>query len=146
LGPLLLREIAELRGLGPLEPFLPVNGIQPLKEKATWTELRAFGERSRERRVRAFEMFAERGAYPDAHARPDLPWEELADHLIETVIRRAIQHDLRMGSRGGKRDEHLLEAVFRLACRYTGQAPGIAIWVDEIRRALGAEVGGQRVA
>ena len=52
-----------------------------------------------------------------------MPWEKIADFLNDTVVRRAIQHDLRMGPRGQKRDEHLLEEVFRLACRYIGQTP-----------------------
>jgi predicted AAA+ superfamily ATPase len=77
--------------------------------------------------------------------RPDQPWEKVADLLGETVIRRAIQHDLRMGPRGQKRDEHLLEEVFRLACRYVGQSPSQALYLDEIRRAMNANIGWQRV-
>jgi predicted AAA+ superfamily ATPase len=80
-----------------------------------------------------------------AHARADLPWEQVADHLNETVIRRAIVHDLRQGPRGRKRDEQLLEEVFRLACRYAGQSPTQALYLDEIRRAMNANIGWQRV-
>jgi predicted AAA+ superfamily ATPase len=65
--------------------------------------------------------------------------------LNETVIRRAIQHDLRMGPRGAKRDEHLLEEVFRLACRYVGQSPAQGLYLDEVRRAMNANVGWQRI-
>ena len=50
-----------------------------------------------------------------------------------------------MGSRGVKRDENLLEEVFRLACRYVGQSPKQALYLDEIQRALDANVGWQRV-
>ena len=52
------------------------------------------------------------GAYPIAQEKYETPWHELADYLNETVIERAIQHDLRMGPRGQKRDEKLLEEVF----------------------------------
>jgi len=42
-------------------------------------------------------------------------------------------------------DEHLLEEVFRLTCRYAGQAPGQALYVEEIRRTTNANIGWQRI-
>ncbi|MCG3127577.1 MAG: Lysine--tRNA ligase [Phycisphaerae bacterium] len=83
----------------------------------------------------AFEEFSARGAYPIAQARPEEPWERVADFLRETVILRAIQHDLRLGPRGQKRDENLLAEVFRLACRYIGQSPKQALYLEELRTA-----------
>jgi predicted AAA+ superfamily ATPase len=145
MGPLLLREIAVLREFGMLAGLLPHNGLGVLRDKNFWVKLRQYGEANRDVRLAAFAAFSERGAYPVAQARPDRPWEEVADLLNETVIRRAIQHDLRMGPRGAKRDEHLLEQVFRLACRYIGQSPAQALYLDEIRRAMNANVGWQRV-
>ena len=145
MGPLLLREIAQIRGFGAIPPLLPDNGLTPLKEKATWAALRDLGTAHAEVRHRAFQAFSDRGAYPVAQARSDRPWEEIAESLNETVVRRAIVHDLRTGPRGRKRDEHLLEEVFRLACRYAGQAPGQALYLDEIRRAMNANIGWQRV-
>jgi len=108
MGPLLLRELAEIRGFGALVPHLPANGLAPLRNKQFWLDLRAHGEVQRGLRRIAFEAFCERGAYPAAHAHAEQPWERVADLLNETVIRRAIQHDLRLGPRGKKRDEHLL--------------------------------------
>ncbi|MDE2082814.1 MAG: ATP-binding protein [Burkholderiales bacterium] len=145
LGPLLLREIIELRGLGQIPAYHPPNGLGPLKDKDFWLGLREFGERHQALRDQAFTLFSGRGGYPVAHKAADEPWERVADQLVETVVRRAIQHDLRMGSRGVKRDENLLEEVFRLACRYVGQSPKQALYLDEIRQALDANVGWQRV-
>jgi predicted AAA+ superfamily ATPase len=145
MGPLLLREIAELRGLGSRSALLPANGMAPLKEKSFWQELRVLGETHRQMRDAAFQAFSDRGAYPVAHAGPDHPWEQVADFLNETVIRRAIQHDLRRSPKGQKRDEHLLEEVFRLCCRYTGQAPTPALYLEEVKRAMHANIGPQRV-
>jgi predicted AAA+ superfamily ATPase len=145
MGALLLREIAEFRGGDKLKPLLPANGVAPLKDKAFWQELRAYGETHKGVRNAAFQAFSERGAYPVAQARVDEPWERVADFLNETVIRRAIQHDLRLGGNGQKRDEHLLEEVFRLACRYAGQAPTPAFYLEEIKRAMHANIGPQRV-
>jgi len=108
--------------------------------------LRVFGEKHKALRQAAFTAFSERGAYPVAQAHGAMPWEKIADFLNETVVRRAIQHDLRMGPRGQKRDEHLLEEVFRLACRYIGQTPSQALYLDEVRQAMNANIGWQRIA
>jgi predicted AAA+ superfamily ATPase len=145
MGPLFLREILEIRGEGTLEAPLPFNGLAPLKDKNFWLDLKHLGQEHQRQRDRAFAVFSERGAYPIAHARPDASWEELAALLTETVIRWAIQHDLRTGPRGRKRDEHLLEEVFRLACRYIGQSPRQGLYMDEIKQAMHANIGWQRI-
>ncbi len=145
LGPLLLREIAALRFGVNVPPVLPANGVEALKEQDFWREVRAHGERYREVRDKAFAAFSERGGYPMAQANPDTPWAQIADQLNETVVERAIRHDLRVGSRGKKRDPRLLEEVFHLACRYAGQTPGRNIFVSELREALGANIGWGRI-
>lgn len=128
-----------------MAPFLPYNGLGSLKEKAFWHELRSFGETHRFTRDMAFTAFSEVGAYPLAHKQLDSTWDEVSAQLVETVVRRAIQHDLRIGERGRRRDETLLEEVFKLACRYAGQSPGQALYLDEVRRALDANIGWQRI-
>ncbi len=145
LGTLLLREIAGIRFGSEIEPHLPVNGLEPLLHQDFWRELRNYGASHQESRDRAFKAFSERGGYPMAQARADVPWSEVADQLNETVIQRAIQHDLRMGSKGVKRDAQLLEEVFRLTCRYAGQSPSQAIFVQEVKQALQANIGWQRI-
>lgn len=145
LGPLSLHEIAALGGWGEGSPLLPLNGLGALKKREFWEELRQQGQRQRTVRDKAFAAFSERGGYPVAQARADRPWEEVADQLNETVIRRVIQHDLRLGERGRKRDQTLLEEIFRLCCRYAGQSPGPAVFTQELRVALSANVGWQRV-
>lgn len=145
LGTFLLREIAELQGLEKITPMLALNGLKELTRKDFWGSVRENGEKYRKTRDRAFELFSERGGYPVAQARIDRPWGEVADQLNETVIRRVIQHDLRIGERGRKRDQDLLEELFRLCCRYIGQAPGQALFITELRRALTANVGWNRI-
>lgn len=145
MGPLHLREIAELRGFGKLDTFLPVNGLAPLKKKDTWKKLVEFGIKHKKIRQKAFAAFSERGAYPVAHAKAKQSWEAIADFLVETVIKRAISHDLRMGAKGQRRDEHLLEEVFHLACEYIGQSPSQALYIDEIKRALKTDIGWQKI-
>ncbi|MHB1699484.1 MAG: ATP-binding protein [Acidobacteriaceae bacterium] len=144
MGPLLLREIAELR-TGSAIPAYFSNGLSAFKQKDFWSDLGSFCATNRSARDIAFSAFSDRGAYPVAQIRIDEPWELIADFLNETVIRRAIQHDLRMGSRGQMRDEHLLEEVFRLTCRYAGQSPKPAAYLAEIQQSMGANIGQQRV-
>jgi predicted AAA+ superfamily ATPase len=145
IGTLLLREIAGLRFREDVGPLLPANGLEPLLKQEFWTGISAHGRKHRTARDRAFKAFSDRGGYPLVHAAPDVPWPEVADQLNENVVRRVIQHDLRLGERGRKRDPALLEEVFRLACRYAGQAPSQATLVSEIRQALRANIGWQRI-
>jgi predicted AAA+ superfamily ATPase len=145
LGTLLLREIAGLRFGTELPALLPENGLDAVLRLDFWRELVGHAARHRDTRNRAFEAFSQRGGYPMVHARPDVPWPEVADQLNENVIRRVIQHDLRIGERGRKRDPNLLEEVFRLACRYAGQAPSQATLVSEIKQVLRANIGWQRI-
>jgi predicted AAA+ superfamily ATPase len=145
LGTLRLGEISALRGWGDLQPLLPINGLKELTNRRFWEEVCVYGRKNHEVRNRAFTAFSERGGYPVAHIRTDRPWEEIADYLNETIIRRVVRHDLRLGERGRKRDQNLLEELFRLCCRYAGQSPRPAIFVQELQRALSANVGIQRV-
>lgn len=145
LGPLRLREVAGLSLKRDLPEYLPENGLEPWTRKETWRELQHFGVANAPLRDAAFERWAERGGYPLVHEFADEPWADLADRLVETVVNRAIQHDLRQGERGRKRDETLLKEVFRIACRYTGQCPSQAVFVHDIQSALGANIGVQRI-
>ena len=145
LGPLLLREIAQLR-FGTVENACWTdNGLDSIIKPEFWHAAVAQAKRESTIRHQAFQAFSERGAYPIAQVQPDTPWHELADYLNETVIKRAIQHDLRMGPRGQKRDDKLLEEVFRLGCRYAGQSPGQNVFVPEIQQALGGNIGWNRI-
>jgi hypothetical protein len=145
MGPLLLREIAQLQGSGTLDALLPENGLAPLKQQHFWQEVRAFGEQHAAVRHQAFAAFAARGGYPVAQMRTDQPWESMADFLNETIIRRVIQHDLRAGAQGRRRNASLLEAVFRLVCRYVGQSPAPHLYLEELSRVLHAQLRWQRV-
>ena len=145
LGSLLLREIHGLRWGTEIQPLPPDNGLESLTRPDWWRELAAHGVHHQAMRDKAFQAFSERGGYPIAHARAEIPWAEVADQLNETVISRVIQHDLRLGERGRRRDADLLDAVFRLACRYAGQAPGQTTFVAELRDTLNANIGWRRI-
>lgn len=145
MGPLLVREIGELRGHGQVKAYLPFNGLEPLRRKEFWRGLRDYGDTHREFRHASFSDLSRWGAYPLAHAKADVEWDTVAAALNETVVLRAIQHDLRMGPKGAKRDEVLLREVFRLCCRYIGQAPAQTALLQEVQQGMHANVGWQRI-
>lgn len=144
-GTLSLTEIATLRGLDLGPPFLEDNGLEVLTHASFWRDLREFGLSRKLIRDQAFAAFSDRGGYPLVHLRAEVPWEVVADQLNETVIKRVIQHDLRVGDRGRKRDAPLLEELFRQCCRYAGQAPSVRLFAREAQRVLEANVGVQRI-
>lgn len=144
-GPLRLVEIAALRGFGGLEPAQRENGWADWLEPGFWASLRVSALRQAEIRDAAFAALSERGAYPFAHRSAGVPWPEIADHLNETVVKRVIQHDLRLGERGRKRDPQLLEEVFRMACRWIGQAPNPATLAREAQLQFQSGIGLQRI-
>ena len=144
-GTLSLTEIGAIRNMQSPGAFLPDNGISKLKQQSFWSDLKLFGITNEPFASEVFTAFSERGAYPIAHLRADAPWELVADQLNETVIRRVIKHDLRLGEKGRKRDPQLLEELFRLCCRYAGQAVSISKLTQEIQRVLNANIGIQRV-
>jgi predicted AAA+ superfamily ATPase len=144
-GTLSLTEIGSIRKLNTPQPFLPDHGVARLKSKSFWEALAQYSHTHQQFIDDAFEAFSARGAYPIAHLRANAPWELVADQLNETVIKRVIQHDLRLGEKGRKRDPQLLEELFRLCCRYAGQAPSIGKLTQEIQAVLNANIGPQRV-
>lgn len=144
-GVLSLTEIARFHGIALGNPWLAANGLDPLLRLEFWRDLVAHGRREQSARDDAFHWFSIRGGYPFAHQHADVEWAQVADQLNENVIRRVIQHDLRVGERGRKRDAALLEELFRLACRYIGQSPTAQTLAREAQRALQANVGLQRI-
>jgi predicted AAA+ superfamily ATPase len=144
-GPLRLAEIAALREFGSILPFQEDNGWAEWLQPTFWRDLVSHVQSHGAPVSAAFAAFSERGAYPLAQAHPGLPWPDVAEQLNETVVRQVVEHDLRVGERGRRRDPQLLEEVFRMACRYLGQAPNPALLASEAQRALAANVGVQRI-
>ncbi|MBI2949732.1 MAG: ATP-binding protein [Verrucomicrobia bacterium] len=144
-GPLRLAEIAQLRGLGRLTPVQDENSWDQWTQPDFWHQVRSTGVQQALVRDAAYSAFSERGAYPFCHVHADLAWAEVSDQLKQTVINRVIQFDLRLGEKGRKRDRHLLEEVFRLACRYVGQSPNPATLAREAEFSLKIKTGPQRI-
>lgn len=145
MGPLALREISGIRTGSSAQAYWGDDANGQLGQLEFWQGALAHAAKEREPRRAAFQAFSERGGYPFAHEAKDASWTDLAAFLNETVISRALQHDLRIGERGRRRDERLLEEVFRLSCRYAGQTPGQAAFIPELQGVLNANIGYNRV-
>ncbi len=145
IGPLRLSEIGRLSDVN-LPPFSFPNGRNGFNKIEFWKELVEHGRKYSKARDRIFKLFSERGGYPAAQERHDIKWPEIAKLLIDTVINRVIQHDLRAGEGKGKRkDPRLLEEVFRMCCRYSGQYPAPLKLAEEIKRVYSGNIGANRV-
>ena len=105
-GVLSLSEIAEFRGLAPVEHFPLEESFGQFRRLEFWQELVEHGRRNAAARDQAFRLFSERGGYPVAHdpSQPPTDWRPLAHRLNEDVIRPVLQHDLLTGSHGQDRD------------------------------------------
>lgn len=145
MGPLLLREIASMRRGEDIPPYWPNGSLAPLATPEFWLGLAQDGRRRASLRDDAFRHFSERGAYPFAHDRPDSPWEEVSKFLNETVVQRAIKHDLRVGERGRTRNEGLLNELLKIGCRYAGQAVQPREIARQISQQMGQEVKEQTI-
>ncbi|MBN1595958.1 ATP-binding protein [candidate division FCPU426 bacterium] len=144
-GTLRLAEIAALRHFGELRPLQTENGWQDWLSPHFWRELVKQAEKQAPVLAKAFSAFSRQGTYPLAQVHADLSWEDISSQLNETVVKRVIEHDLRVGERGRKRDPQLLEEVFRMGCRYIGQSPNPATLARETQRVLSANIGPQRI-
>lgn len=146
-GTLSLTEVGILRDLPLGAPALADNGLEPLTQIDFWRELAARGRKVAVVRDEVFRLFSERGGYPIAHtSSARATWEAIADQLNENVIKRVIQHDLRLGQRGRKRDATLLEELFRAVCRNAGQTVTFTTLALDIHRQVQGNVGPQRIA
>ena len=144
MGPLVLREIAGLRWWFDAPPALPDNGFGEMRSAAFWRGLNPAARVDADIIGAAATALSERGGSPLGHVRTrncrGTTWRSSSN---ETVIRRAIAHDLRAGGRG--RCGRLFEELVGIAYRYAGQAPARNLWLGELSRTLETDVRWQRV-
>ena len=98
-GPLRLAEIAALRGFESFKPMQRENGWQDWLRREFWQELTVHARSQSATLAQAFSAFSERGAYPLAQVHAGVSWQDIAEQLKETVVKRVIEHDLRVGER-----------------------------------------------
>ena len=147
-GTLSLSEIAEFRGMAPVEHFPPEESFGQFRRLEFWQELTEHGRRNAEARDQAFSLFSEHGGYPMAHdpSQPPADWPTLAHRLNEHVIRPVLHHDVLTRPHGQDRDAALIETMFGIACRNAGQTTSVGELTHETSLSSGEDADPEEVA
>lgn len=122
LGPLRLSEIIGIRHLGEAKADTRSNHIQNWTDSQFWLDVCSKSKEQQDVVRTAFEHFAEVGGYPICHKTSGATRADLAEEIERIVVSRTIDYAELMAPRRRAWDKELLRAVFRLVCRYTGQA------------------------
>jgi predicted AAA+ superfamily ATPase len=141
LGPLRLSEIAGVRGLGDLPPFHCPDCRQAWSRRDFWHELNAHAKRHARVLKRAFSFFSDLGGYPVCH-KPAVTGKvtALASQLVEDVVNKSLDNDPVRVGRGAQLDRRVIREVFRLVCRYAGQAVSTKELGSQITAVLGSGI------
>jgi predicted AAA+ superfamily ATPase len=138
LGLLSLPEIAGFRKCGNLKAFDPQLELPKWVDISFWDELSHYDGGMPLIVDSVFGDYSNMGGYPYCHNRQDRDWATVSTYLNQSVVERTIQHDLRVG--GVQRDAKILREVFKLAARYTGQAPKMKTLATELGNVMEGEI------
>lgn len=141
LGPLQLGEIAGVRDLGSLARFSCSNTHDDWTRTEFWMDLNTHAKKHAKVLRRAFSLFSEFGGYPVCHKRSSSGSASLlASQLVEDVVNKSIDTDPVRVSPRQLLDRPVIREVFRLLCRYAGQAVAKQQFSDQIGALLGRGV------
>lgn len=146
LGPLRLWEIAGIRGVRGLTPYAPEVPLEQWKERDFWLGLIAHGKTHAEARDKAFKYFSERGGYPLCHVVTSVSTDVVRQQIVGEVINKTIEHDPGHKRGAAPLDPAFVREVFRMVCRYAGQAVTPKRIADELQTLLKAPVTNAKVA
>ena len=136
LGPLRLWEVAGIRGIRGLSPYAPGSIIEDWRKREFWLGLIAHGRKQAGARDEAFRLFSERGGYPLSHVAADQPTNTVRQQIVGEVINKTIEHDPGHRPGGVPLDPAFVREVFRMVCRYAGQAVTHRRFADELHQLL----------
>ena len=143
LGLLSLPEIAGFRKCGDLRAFNPQIDLSRWVDIEFWEELSRYNGGLPLIVDSVFREYSDLGGYPYCHNKKDRNWGDVCKYLNQSVVERTIQHDLRVG--GVRRDAKILREVFKLAVRYTGQAPKMQKLASELSKVMEATITASEV-
>lgn len=136
-GPFRLNEIAAIRFKESLPKFSTDSDIDRWTTPEFWRELSVFAQQHQPLIEKAFAAYADFGGYPLCHKLSSQGLESrlhLRQEAKALIVERTIRADLRAGKGGTRRVDHVVETVFRQACRYAGQAVSPKSISDELQR------------
>jgi predicted AAA+ superfamily ATPase len=140
LGPLRLTEVAGIRGLRSLPAYAPDARLEDWKQRDFWLELIVHGKKNAKIRDEAFRFFSELGGYPLCHSTTEQAVDKIRQQVIREVITKTIEHDPGHRPHMPALDSAFVREVFRMVCRYAGQAVRPKRFADEIQAVLGTAV------
>lgn len=146
LGPLRLWEIAGIRGVRGLTPYAPDATLEKWKDRDFWLGLIAHGKKHAAARDQAFKFFSERGGYPLCHVATSVSTEVVRQQIVGEVINKTIEHDPGHKRGTAPLDPAFVSAVFRMVCRYAGQAVTDKRIAEELQTQLKSPVPHAKVA
>jgi predicted AAA+ superfamily ATPase len=145
LGPLRLWEVAGIRGIRGLEPFAPDAPREEWKKRDFWLGLIAHGKKHAKARDEAFRHFSQLGGYPLCHDTRETDESRLREQVVAGVINKTIESDPEHRRRAAPLNTELVREVFRMVCRYAGQAVTPKRIGDELHQLLQSSVPNARV-
>ena len=146
LGPLRLWEIAGIRAVRGLTPYAPDAPLERWKDREFWLGLIAHGRKHAPARAQAFRFYSERGGYPLCHVATSVSTDLVRQQIVGEVINKTIDHDPGYKRGAAPLDPAFVREVFRLACRYAGQAVTHKRIADELQALLKSPVTNTKVA
>ncbi|NUQ52481.1 MAG: ATP-binding protein [Phycisphaerales bacterium] len=145
LGPLRLWEVAGIRGIRGLEPYAADVPLEDWKKRDFWLELIAHGNKHAKVRDEAFRQFSRLGGYPLCHNTSETDEDRVRQQVIAGVINKTIESDPEHRRRAAPLDPVLVREVFRMVCRYAGQAVTPKRFSDELHQLLQTPINNAKV-
>jgi predicted AAA+ superfamily ATPase len=145
LGPLRLWEVAGIRGMRGLVPYAPDAPLEEWKRPDFWRGLVEHGSKHAKLRDEAFRHFSRLGGYPRCHSTTETDIDRIRQQVVEGVINKTIEHDPSHRPRTAPLDSAFVREVFRMVCRYAGQAVMAKRFADELHQLLQASIPNSKV-
>lgn len=145
LGPLRLWEVAGIRGIRGLAPYADDAPLEEWKKRDFWLGLIAHGKKHAKLRDEAFGHFSRLGGYPLCHNTDETDVDRVRQQVLTGVIDKTIDSDPEHKHRAAPLDPKLVREVFRMVCRYAGQAVRPNRIGDELHQLLQTPVPNAKV-
>jgi predicted AAA+ superfamily ATPase len=145
LGPLRLWEVAGIRGMRGLEPYAADAPLEEWKKRDFWLGLVAYGKKHVKLREEAFGHFSRLGGYPLCHNTAEKDVDRIRQQVVDGVINKTVEHDPEHRRRAAPLDPAFVREVFRMVCRFTGQAVTPRRFAEELQQLLKTPITNARV-
>ncbi|MBN2577608.1 MAG: ATP-binding protein [Pirellulales bacterium] len=120
MGPLHLREIAEIRKLGHLSAFSGTEDPRNWIRRDFWLQFLRYTKKHHRLIHRAFDLYDQQGGFPECHYPLGATRTELTEKIASFVIAKTFE-DVPVRSSGQAWDKQLLRETFRQVCIGVGQ-------------------------